>query len=495
MSGQRRRYLWVLWLLFLPLFAFAVYHAYSRWQASAFEAAPFTPDGPEVSRLRGAAQDANLVVCSLDAARADHLGCYGYPRDTTPNLDRLARQSLVFREHFTQYVSTKPSVASLLTSQYSDTHLATEDRTMLEGTFTLVRGLRAAGFRTVLFSSNPNASPGMGIGRDFQEIYDQTDIKPLVRRWEELTRPDPLLTLIGSWLKQHGRSRFFAYIHFDPPHQPYLQPAEMTALFAGRQPPNFQPGDYPFPVGDKKTLATAAHPPLPEWINLYDANLRYADWAVGELERLLKEAGVFEHTLFIVTADHGEAFGEHGYIWHERGVYDELTHIPLIVKWPGESGPARSVPALTESVDLLPTVFDLFRIRYPREGVQGRSLLPLIAGIADRVHDYVFCRSDGKPPSYLVRSLRYTLILYGNGKWRALYDLGADPGERHDIIAEQRGEAERLLAAFETFARSQRRPPVDFLSPDAEPAPLPEVPRATLTEEEKKRLRGLGYLR
>ncbi len=141
---------------------------------------------------------------------------------------------------------------------------------------------------------------------------------------------------------------------------------------------------------------------------------------------------MLERTLLVVTSDHGEAFGEHGYLWHERGVYDELVRVPLLVRLPGGELPGE-ITALTQSIDLLPTVFDLIEVPYPRQGVQGRSLLPVMAGLADRAHDYVFCRSDGKPHSYLVRSLDWALILYFTGTgsgarstiWRQIPSSGA----------------------------------------------------------------------
>jgi arylsulfatase A-like enzyme len=215
---------------------------------------------------------------------------------------------------------------------------------------------------------------------------------------------------------------------------------------------------------------------------------------VGELVKLLREAGVFEKTLFIVTSDHGEAFGEHGYLWHERGVYEELVHIPLVMRLPRGERPVGEVEALTQTVDLLPTVCDLLEVPYPREGVQGRSLLPVVAGLEEQVHDHVFCRSDGRPPSYLVRDERWALMLWGNGEWRALYDLEADSGQRKNVIAEQGEVAEEMLEVFREFALEQRRPPVDFLRPDVELPPLPKAGEVGLTPEARRQLRALGYL-
>ena len=455
--------------------------------------APLTPATPAVYALRREAAKANLVICVIDAARADHVGCYGYPRETTPSIDSLAKQSLVFRQHFSQYASTKPSTASLFTSQHADTHLAYGNNPIAEGTFTLAHGLEAAGFRTVMFSSNPNAAPGTGLGLDFQEVFDQRDVEPLVTKWDKLTLPQPLLSLFESWLARHQQERFFAYIHLDPPHQPYLQPPEMTRLFAGQRPPTFVRGGFEFPVGDRKTLASSIHPPLPEWVNLYDANLRFADWAVGELSRLLSEAGELEDTVLVITSDHGEAFGEHGYLWHERGVYDELVHVPLIVRLPYGAG-SGDVVGLTQTIDILPTVFDLLGVPYPRQGIQGVSLLPLMARIASRVNEHIISRSDGAPPIYLVRNDKWSLMLWGNGRWRALYDLAADPGQRHNVLAQHRDVADHMVSQFRRFTRTQRRPLLEFLDPRATPTPVPEVGTEP-SRQDRQRLRALGYLR
>lgn len=355
--------------------------------------------------------------------------------------------------------------------------------------------LAGEGFRTVLFSSNPNASPGMGIGRDFEETYDQSDVDPLVGGWKRLTSPAPLLRLFGNWLVENRRRRFFAYLHFDPPHEPYIQPQWLTTLFEGQPPPEYRIGGFEFPVEQPAEVEAHEHPPLPEWINLYDAHLRYADYAVGQLVQELREAGVWEDTLFILTSDHGEAFGEHGYVWHGYGVYDELTHIPLLVRLPGEISGGQRVTALTQTIDVLPTICDLLEIPYPSETVQGRSLLPLITDIREEVNDYVFCRADGEPASYLIRNLRWAMILYGNGEWRSLYDLEADPGQTTNVIEDSPERAEEMLAAFREFAMAQRRPPFEFLSPSAQPLPLPPAGRVEITPETERQLRDLGYLR
>jgi len=228
-------------------------------------------------------------------------------------------------------------------------------------------------------------------------------------------------------------------------------------------------------------------------VNIYDANLRWADWAVGELEALLKQAGLFDNTLLIVTADHGEALREHKYEWHASCPYDEAIRIPLLIRFPGGAGPVGRVGALTQTIDLLPTILDLYQIPYPHDQVQGKSLLPLLTGQVDKVNYYIFCRTSGDWPCYVVRDHHSALLLYRGGKLRALYDLDADPRQTRNIIAEQPARAAALVQAFQAFAESQTYPPLDFVDPEAKPPPR-TGPTIKVEEETRRELRALGYL-
>jgi len=207
----------------------------------------------------------------------------------------------------------------------------------------------------------------------------------------------------------------------------------------------------------------------------------------------LAAAGLLDTTLLIVTSDHGEAFGEHGYVWHVGAIHDEATHIPLLMKFPGEATPGRRIDALTQTIDLLPTICDLLRIPYPRDAVQGRSLLPLLAGITDTAAPDTITKSIG-PAKYMIRDRDHALLLFREEKPRALYDLRADPAQRTDLIAQRPKEAQRLLHTFRRHAQSQRIPPVDFLDPNAQPIPDP-VPHPTdLPPTLRHELQTLGYI-
>jgi arylsulfatase A-like enzyme len=459
----------------------------------------------DLARAREQAAGANVVICVLDAARADHLGCYGYPRDTTPAIDRLAEESVVFDRHFCQYTQTKASTASLFTAQYPRTHGALRNSPLPRDAFTMEAGFREAGYTTALFSSNIWVSPFKQTARGFDWVsapamavgprrgLDEAD----GFRGENVKERDPetLLAHVARWLAERPAGPFFAYVHFLPPHSPYVAPEEFARLFSDQRPPTWWKGKTPFP-GVKDLSSSSEHERLgPHLVNQYDANLLWADRAVGELVGLLRRAGLLDNTLLIVTADHGETFGEHGFTWHTSCPYDETIRVPLLVRFPGDERTPGRVGALTETVDLLPTIYELLGLPYSKESVQGRSLLPLLAGQERSLRSYVFSETEGQPPCAVIRDLRYSLLLFEGGKLRALYDTEADPWQTRNIAEKNQDQVQRMLEAFEEFARAQRYPPLQYLDPEA-PDLLPDTPsQEPLSPEAREELKALGYLK
>jgi arylsulfatase A-like enzyme len=461
-----------------------------------------------------------VVIVVLDAARADHFGCYGYPRDTTPNFDRLAEESLVFDRHYCQYPHTTPSTASLLTSLHPDTHgfrgapkLGDPDLPVIgPETFTMQKGLEKAGFATFLFTANVHASPMLGLGEDFQQISLVGKASPTWRAGVERGRGRTrrgrgsretarenslavaLLNQVQRALDAKPACPFFAYIHFLPPHIPYEAPPEMVALYQGQKPPNYREGKPAFTKVGAPFRATPPPAPDEEWVNIYDANLRWGDWVVGETEAMLKRAGLWDSTLLIITSDHGEALREHEYEHHTSCPYDEALYIPLLIRFPGPKRVVGRVGALTQTVDLLPTIFDLCGTPYPKSQVQGRSLVPVLAGQMEKVNDHVFARTSGEYPCYAVHDQHSALLLYQGGKLRALYDLDTDPGQTRNVIAEQPERAAELAEAFRAFAKTQRYPPLDFVDSHFRPVEPPKGARVELSEETRRQLRSLGYV-
>jgi choline-sulfatase len=438
--------------------------------------------------LRAAARGTNVVICVLDDARYDHFGCYGYPRATTPNIDRLAHESVVFDQHFSQIPYTRPSTASLLTSQHPDTHGLLDGRgSLAPSTFTLEAGLKRAGWRTAFFTESTQASPKMGVGGDFEHVWEGVRLG----RWGPT---EVLLRALPAWLDEGPGQPFFVYLHLLHPHVPYEPPAQFIERFADTTPPKVKAGQGRFWQGSPASNAS-------RWqnVNLYDANLCYGDWAISEVEQVLRQRGLFDHTLLIITSDHGEPFGEHAPVRRELSVYDEALHIPLVVRLPSRTLLRGRVNMLTQTIDVLPTILDLVGVSYPRAGVQGSSLLPVLAGQTQALHDHTIARTDdGRPPKwharYLVRTARWALILEEGGIHRELYDVAADPGETRDLIAAQPRRVAELLRTFRTFAVTQPTRPLGFSDRGFKAPPHRPVPPLKQTEETRKRLRALGYV-
>jgi len=455
----------------------------------------------EAESLRAAMKGANIVICVMDAARADHFGAYGYPRETTPNFDRLARESVVFDQHFCQYSQTSPSTATLFTGQYPDTHGVAVPRTgkpkellrSLEPTaFTIDRALGEAGFRTLLFTSTPAAAPVLRLGESFRVLLTPMGMVHSEEEDALWRSPEHLLELIHQNLSRDPR--FLTYVHFLPPHNPYEAPEKLKETFKGQQAPGYFEAEPAFTqvygrFHDQDPPATGS-----DWVNLYDAELRWSDWALGELISYLKEIGAYQNTLLIVTADHGEALGEHRYQWHATCPYDEAIHIPLLIRFPGATRPVGRVGALTETIDVLPTILDLLGIPAPAGQLQGKSLVPLLAGEAGELREHTFTRTNGRWPCYVVRNHRWALLLYQGGKMRALYDLAADPRQTHNVIAEQPKQAAALTDVFVRFARTQKFLPLDFVDPGFKPVTAPVSPDAAMADETRRKLRSLGYI-
>ena len=491
MSGKHR-YRRLLWLLLVLLVGAAAYSV--GRQAPWLTALGLRRGSGDAASLRQVSRGANVVICVIDAARADHLTCYGYPRETTPNINLLSEESVLFEEHFSQASSTKPSTTSLLTSQYQDTHLSFDMRILPDSAVTLERRLREAGLHTVLFSSNPEASPWAGICRDFDEVFHQPQLEAHVTETTDVFRPEPLADLITRWLQSNRHERFFAYIHFMPPHLPYTAPDEMKMLSIADGDPEYHVGSFEFPqVAESRKPRKV--PALPGWITLYDANLRYGDWAVGEVIRLLRQHRLLDKTILVVTSDHGEAFGEHGYVWHGSSVYEETIHVPLLIRFPQGHLGGKRIPALTQSIDLMPTILDLLDLPAGEGELQGRSCVPLLTGEAEKINDYIFARSLGEDSCYMVWGSEAALLLYEGATMRALYDLRTDPGQTRNIASQDPARVEQLTKVFLAHARRQRLPPLHFADPEAEPLALPEAPQIEMNALQRARLRALGYLR
>ena len=298
----------------------------------------------------------SVLVLMLDTLRADHLSSYGYKRETSPVLDRFAKENVRFSYAVTAAPWTPPSVASMFTGVYPATHgwMPPNNRNEVKqmavkldsSLTTLAEIFQANGFSTAAVSPNPWITEEFGYQQGF-DTFTYSARAPA----EEIVK---LGTAKIDELAQAGKP-FFVYLHFLDPHDPYTPPGDFKDAFTG---------EVPDRTYSPKEL---------QRINLYDGEIKYMDSEIGKLFAHLKEKGLYDDLSIIIVGDHGEQFMEHGQHGHGHQLYNEEVHVPLLVKSP-KAASARVVDVTASTVDLLPTALDAAELE-PKAGGPGVSLL------------------------------------------------------------------------------------------------------------------------
>lgn len=312
-----------------------------------------------VERLHSSPDFPNVVLIVMDTLRADRMSCYGYERETTPNLDALARAGLRYERAYSTSSWTWPSTASILTGHYPQEHgvVSNEACTLALDQMSIAEALQRRGYTTMGFSCNPLIHPDRYYDQGFEGFDPCLDKK--FRMSDEVTPQ------IKEWVRDHHGSRFFLYLHLADPHTPHRPHEEDLERFAGKPPeepplpriiddPKAKKQHEPWDVMDHYNgvlgtamklkqqrqipfdpdeLVPAAHQ---QWMNdVYDASVATGDRYVGEILDTFRELGLDERTLFIFTADHGEEYMEHGRLGHGHTLFEEVVHVPLILAGPG----------------------------------------------------------------------------------------------------------------------------------------------------------------
>jgi arylsulfatase A-like enzyme/Tfp pilus assembly protein PilF len=407
--------------------------------------------GPQVEAFTG-----NLLVITLDTTRADSLGINGGEGNHTPNLDRLAREGILFKNCVTPVPLTLPAHVSLFTGRTPLAHqvrnngryaLAASETTMAER-------FKEAGFRSYAVIASYVLLGRFGLNQGFDEYDDSLDSYNVMNSYNTEIPADVVSSRFLGWLAAHKDERFFAWVHFYDPHEPYRPPAEYGGGAAG---------------GDPKRL--------------YLGEVEFMDHHVGCILEGLKNLGLGPRTLIVAVGDHGEAFGEHGEKGHAIFCYEENIRVPLIVHQETALARNKVVEERISLTDILPTLLDIFGLE-PGRGIQGRSFAPVLR------------------PGQAVPQARplYMESLYGFEDWGwapleglvngdlkfislprpELYDLRRDPGERENLFEARPEQAKRLNGLLASFVSSHTESP----SPS----------RREMTVEDVHRLRSLGYV-
>jgi arylsulfatase len=459
----------------------------------------FHPQTPNAApELTPVGQRSNVVLVVIDTMRADRLSLLGYPRPTTPNLDRLAAGGVVFRNTWAGGTQTSPAMASLLTGVSPVAHGIVETQSALPQRLrTLAEAFAMLGYRNAAFISNPNLGRAFGFTRGFHEVREK--VTP---------RAEPMVDAARRWLEQ-AEEPFFLWLHLIDPHAPYTPPPPYDRMFCDDALYRSQRGTVLTVGSALGGIATWARigtaTSLADYVSAYDGAIRYADDHLGPLLSDLEGPRLRGRTLTVVTADHGEAMGEHGYFFsHGLTAHEELARVPLFFAGAGLQPKLVDTPA--RHIDVPATALDLATRATTRFG-EGTSLFAAadetrgeavtVAGlprfrtlaIGDGRYKLILTPRRWRDADFLARlKLRYWPSAYRNvplrhrAYARELYDLQNDPGERQSLEAGNSPEAERLLRLL------LRR--IDA-SPGTEVEPSGP---ADLDEQQKEQLRALGYL-
>lgn len=457
-----------------------------------------------------------VLLLSLDTLRADHLGVYGYERFTSPVIDTLAREGVVFEDASSTASWTLPSHASILTGLNPFTHGVLSSRTVLpENVPTLASILKEAGWQTAaVVNVEWLKKENYHLTRDFDHYLWAPST--LSRRSPSTWVTDQAI----EWLTELGDEPLLLFAHYYDVHSDYVSDPAYEKLFVtpydgpvdgtGWQLKQASlPDDYiafcqesfdperckfadEFVVDDSVVKLDFDEDDLRHLVQLYDAQIRQLDAELGRLFAALRRLDLMDETLLIVTSDHGEEFREHGRFEHFLTAYQESVRVPLIVRGPGVPAGLR-IQAPVSGIDIVPTVLSRVGVEAP-EGIEGLDLSPLWSGgspepFAERPlfveaaggvsHNYF--AGDFYPIYRSVRKGRYKLVVEAQSGRHALYDLETDPGEQLDIAEREPEIAAALLAIGELRYQPGGRGARQGSAPDLDP-------------EDLERLRALGYV-
>ena len=431
----------------------------------------------DVERQHPLSDRRNLILISMDTLRADHLGCYGYFRNTSPEIDALAGKGTRFADVSSTSSWTTPVHGTLFTGRYgaqlgSIRYMGGKKMHKLDpDEDTLAELLRDVGYETQAFTGGGFVSKKLGFDQGFTEYRDKKNLKGYIDRLLE-------------WLSGYDQGRpFFLFVHFYDTHRPYIPPEKrFRDMFKGDYKGNF-------PV---RKVCSMKYRPLSDEdlryvISQYDGEIAHADYQLGKLFEHLEKLGLARSTLVVFLSDHGDEFFEHGDCDHTTSVYQELVGVPLVFKGPGI--PSKQVIDTPVSlVDVPPTILDYLNVPVP-PAMEGTSLLPAILGEGEPCGYHFFETSFWKKKNDVrgVREGPWKIVF--NHKDRAVeaYDLETDPLEKTNVLLEMPGKTKRdMISAFKKWRKKMKKKPV---KPKKEP-PVEVTPDPELAEQ----LKALGYV-
>jgi len=435
-------------------------------------------------RAQPLTQGWNLILVSIDTLRADRLSSYGYSRDTTPFLEELARESILFERFYYNGGGTLPSHMTMMTSLHPATHGIgpQSPKPLPPERDTFAELLSRRGYATAAFVDGGWVSGKFGFAQGF-DIYDESG--------GHLASHVPKA---AKWMERQGNRPFFLFLHTYDVHSswlrlPYDCPGDTELHYVKATPTTFDGcreglcASELFAAINRRARQDGVHvdsllrPAEIQFASdLYDGCIRYVDGEIRGLVQGLRERRQLDRTVLVVTSDHGEEFAEHGFLLHDQGGYEELARIPLIIRLPaGQFGGSR-VRSLAAMVDLLPTLAELLQFPSPPQA-QGVSQVAAIRS-----------RRPARPDVHMFSVLRTERYKYFSDE-RLLFDLETDPTETTSLLSTEPNLVRRLERTV------RERIEVDLDAARVFSRKVATGADVTLEPEEVERLRALGYLR
>lgn len=426
----------------------------------------------------------NVVFILIDALRADHLSCYGYERETSPNIDAFAKEAWVFKNNRAQSSYTRTSMTSVFTSRYtSDASLLASAE--VPGEEVLAEALGASGYFNVAIQANPQMKEEWGYGRGFDKyrmIRPEGHTVPLDQNWWLAGAPtnmfysdaERLAEVFDEVIGNQKQKRLFIFVHFMDVHEPYIPPEEHQVFSS--EPLSIQEAaelSGRFIRSKDKNLKEKA-------MELYDGEIHFCDAAVGGMLETLRKEGLYENTVVIIASDHGEEFLEHGNTRHSNGLYEEVLWTPLLVRMPGKRPLVWE--QLTRNVDIAPTIFECTDLAPAWQDIDGVSLIDVVERGARPEASVARLYLDNNRTVRYWSSLQRGPLKYidshvPNFSFEELFDLSSDPGEEEDLSGKRPDDVERLKGELEKAHGGER-----------------VRPEVTPDEKTRRELQTLGYL-
>ena len=389
----------------------------------------------------------NVVLIVIDTARKDHFSCYGYERKVTPKIDDFAAESVRFDNAQAASPWTLPSMASILTGLYPHKHLAgyaaKDEKTKQEGmtylnksAITLTELLFQNNYQTVGWFQNPFVDPGFGLNRGF-EIYDYFPGDNL-----RIRSADQVIDSAMKWLGEtrDKKKPFFMVLHFFDPHLAYNPPGDFMMSFIytykGKMRPPFNPSNEEIDKMQKGQLT-----PSPEdqqfIVGLYNGELAFVDFTIGRFFDFLKLNKLYDRSLIIITADHGEEFWEHNGFEHGHSMYQELLNVPLIIRFPDAENKGMAVKTTVSLTDLAPSIISYLGLESPGQ-TGGKSFISMPGAAVKPIPRPIIAELNrvGDPLQAIYRD-QYKLILNSTTGKIEIFNLQDDPKEKNNLFGQK----------------------------------------------------------